>query len=622
MLRALKVHFIGIGGTGMGALAQLLKRAGHDVRGSDGPLYPPMSTQLAAAEIPVMEGFGDPNLAWDPDCVVVGNVCSRDHVEVVAAQKRGLRLESFPSLLAQTLLQERRPIVVAGTHGKTTTSSLVTWVLRHGGRDPSFLIGGVPRNTGRGASLGEGDAIVLEGDEYDTAFFDKKSKFLHYRPKRAILTGVEFDHADIFDDLDQVRAAFRAFVETIDADGDLVVHRDDAEAMGVAASAQCNVLTYRVLPPEDDDANSADYCLRVLKGTGRRTRFEVFESGASLGIFTTSMVGRFNLANALAAIAIGRREGLEPTALQDSIRRFRGVKRRQELVGVAQGVRVVEDFAHHPTAVDLTVTAVRRRYPDKALHVCFEPRSATSRRRVFLEPYAASFDAASQVYLGPLFRPDKIPPADRLDPQVLAQSIAGRQIPAEAYDDTDALCEAVVSRAAPGDTVLVLSCGSFDGLPRKLLFGFGDPVMFAEPGDDAVVDALLDSYGIATPVRSDDLDTLVIRDENGVVGSVSLEVHGDSAFFFGLAVDKERRGEGLGWVLGDCMLRHAQTVGARVVYLITNTAADFFGTKLGFRPIDVEEVAGAIRSSDNFAASSGGDDSVCMVLELGDQPSA
>ena len=201
----MKIHFIGVGGTGMGALACLMRAAGHDVRGSDGPIYPPMSTQLERAGVQVFEGYKDANLAWTPDLVVVGNVCSKDHVEVLAARARGIRLESFPSLLEQTLLAEARPVVVAGTHGKTTTTSMVTWLLAQAGLDPSWLVGGVPRNLGRASGLGQGEYFVIEGDEYDTAFFDKKSKFLHYRPEIAILTSVEFDHADIFDDMEAVR---------------------------------------------------------------------------------------------------------------------------------------------------------------------------------------------------------------------------------------------------------------------------------------------------------------------------------------------------------------------------------------------------------------------------------
>ncbi len=601
----------------MGALAGLLAQDGHQVRGSDESLYPPMSTQLEAAGIPVFRGFSPENLDWAPDRVVVGNVCSRDHVEVRAAQDRGIPLESFPSMLASALLGGRDSLVVAGTHGKTTTASLLAWLLRTAGQDPSFLIGGVPLNLERGYHLGQGRAFVLEGDEYDTAFFDKKSKFLHYRPRRAILTSVEFDHADIFSGLDEVRAAFREFVALIPEDGDLIVHLDDSEAMGIAAAARGNVLTYRVLSGRDGDVTSADYCARVVtQGVPRRTRFEVFEHGESLGEFSTQLVGRYNLANILAALALARREGADADALREGVRRFRGVRRRQELLGVAQGVRVIDDFAHHPTAVALTVAALRKRYPDQSLHVCFEPRSASSRRAAFQESYAGAFDAATTVSIGPLYCPQKVPEGERLDPVALARAIAGRGVPARAFDSVDALLEHVAGEAAPGDTVVVLSSGSFGGLGTRLLHALGDPVTFATAADGPAIDNLLAAYRLPGVVREPTVETLVVRTGDEVVGCVSLDVRGDCGFLFGLAIAPERRGEGLGWVLGDCVMRHARVLGAREIYLITSTATDFFGGKLGFSPVDMEGVAACVADTPNFRANAQIPGAVCMRFEL------
>jgi UDP-N-acetylmuramate: L-alanyl-gamma-D-glutamyl-meso-diaminopimelate ligase len=614
---ALKVHFIGIAGTGMGALARLLKDAGHEVRGSDVAVYPPMSEQLARAEIPVMIGFHGDNLAWAPQSVVVGNVCSKDHPEVVAAQARGLPLESFPSMLAKLLLPGRDSLVVAGTHGKTTTSSLVAWILDEGGLQPSFLIGGVPLNFGNGARLGRGRAIVLEGDEYDTAFFDKGSKFLHYAPRRAILTSVEYDHADIFADLEAVRAAFRAFVGLLPDDGELVVNAEDSEALGVAATARCKVTTSRVLPEHASRPEGADVCaIQRPRMPGRIAAFELFERGVSLGEFTTQLIGRYNLGNVVAAIALARAEGVPLDAIRRAVRGFRGVKRRQELVGMAQGVRVMSDFAHHPTAVQLTVTAVRKQFPEQALHVCFEPRSASSRRRAFGDAFAASFDAASSVYVGPLFAPEKIPPEDRLDTAARARAIGARGVKARSFEDVDALAAAVLEAAVPGDTVLMLSSGAFGGLPDKLLFGFGDPVTFMAPEDLAAVESLLRGYDLPSIVPAGDVATLVLRAPGGVVGVVSLLVAGDSGFLFGLAVSPDRRGTGLGWVLGDGVLRRARSLGLRRVYLLTNTAADFFGQKLGFSPIEAAAVDPAIRDSPNFTAAAAQANAVCMELTL------
>jgi UDP-N-acetylmuramate: L-alanyl-gamma-D-glutamyl-meso-diaminopimelate ligase len=617
-LRALKVHFIGIAGTGMGALARLLKEAGHEVRGSDSGIYPPMSDQLQEARIPVFERFDAENLAWGPDAVVVGNVFRPDHPDVAAAQGRSLPLESFPSMLAKALLPGRVSLVVAGTHGKTTTTCLLAWILHHAGLDPSYLIGGVPQNLPSGAHLGGGTPIVLEGDEYDTAFFDKRSKFLHYRPFRAILTSVEFDHADIFAGLPEVRAAFAAFVDTIDPAGDLVVNMDSPEAMGIAAGARCNVLRYRVLPEGDADVGSAEYCASLRSKAGaRRTVFELYEHGKSLGELSTQLAGSYNVGNVVAAAAVARRQGVDPERLCEAIRRFRGVKRRQELLGLAQGVRVISDFAHHPTAVQLTVRAMRRRFPEEALHVCFEPRSSSSHRREFSEGYVGSFDAATRVYVAPLHKPQKVAEGDRLDPVALARAIAARGVDAHAFESIEALAQAVLAEAGPGDTVLLLSSGSFGGLGDRLLQGFGDPVTLGTPEDRAGVDALLVGYSLPAVIASDTVDTLVVRaPEGGITAAVSLQTVGDSAFLFGLAVDPGRRGQGLGWVMGDAVLRLARTLGVRIVYLVTTNAADFFGSRLGFRPVEIEAIDPAIRDTANFQANASFVDAVCMALVL------
>lgn len=598
----------------MGAFAGLLQQAGHDVRGSDVQLYPPMSTQLAEAGIAVFEGFKEENLDWEPDCVVVGNVCGKDHVEVVAAQARGLQLESFPSLLEKLILPERRPLVVAGTHGKTTTSSLLAWMLTVAGKQPSVLVGGVPMNLGRGSAYGRGEAIVLEGDEYDTAFFDKGSKFFHYAPFRAIVTSVEFDHADIFADLDAVKAAFRRFVALVPPEGDLVVAADDAGAMEVAQAARCPLTTYRVLA-EGDDPRVADYTCRVeSKRGGGRTVFEVFERGLSLGEFSTTLVGQYNLGNILAALAVARKEGADLAALRDAVRRFRGVKRRQELLGIASGIRVVADFAHHPTAVRLTATAVRKVFPNGALHVCFEPRSASSRRAVFADGYADSFAAASRVYVGPLFRPEKIPPDQRLDPVQLARAIAGHGTEASAYPSVDELAVAVLTAVSPGDTILILSSGSFGGLGEQLLKGLGDAVMFATGEDEPAIQALCTSYGLIPTRHDDSTETLLIRDAEGeVVACVSLKVYGQYALLFNLAVARTRRGEGLGWILADGILRRARTLGVTEVYLVTTDATDFFAGKVGAVQTSVERVDEEIRENPHFAAH--GERGVVMKID-------
>ncbi|MFV8755510.1 GNAT family N-acetyltransferase [Nannocystaceae bacterium ST9] len=625
-----KVHFIGIGGTGMGALAGLLKAAGHEVRGSDGPIYPPMSTQLARAGIPVFEGFSADNLAWKPDCVVVGNVCKADHAEVVAARAAGTPLESFPSMLAASLLSGRRALVVAGTHGKTTTSSVLTWMLRVAGRDPSWMIGGVPQNLGRGSHLGGGELFVLEGDEYDTAFFDKKSKFLHYQPQRAIITSVEYDHADIFDSLEQVEQAFGEFVELIPSEGLLVVDAGNPGAMRAAERARCPVATYRVLARKEP-VDLATYTCRIKsRGADRRSEFELFERGESLGRFSTLLAGSYNIANLLAAFAIARAEGCEVEPLRRAIAQFRGVKRRQELLGVAQGVRVIQDFAHHPTAVDLTIKALRRRYPEGSLHVCFEPRSSSSRRDVFFSGYAQAFDGASQTYLAPVFAPERVPEGMLLDVPALALAIRERGLQANHYPSIAALADAVVEQAAPNDTVLLLSSGAFGGLGDRLLESFGDAVTFTSPEDIAAVDELLERCGMPTLDEPDEIESMVIRPSRErreaarrdgkpelptIIGCVHLQSAGERAFLFGLAVAPECRGEGLGWVLADSIMRRARSLGARSVDLIAGETAEFFIDKLGFRPVELWDLPSEIRGLTNFARA-WRDGAHCMSFEL------
>jgi UDP-N-acetylmuramate: L-alanyl-gamma-D-glutamyl-meso-diaminopimelate ligase len=612
----------------MGALAGLLEAAGHEVRGSDGPLYPPMSTQLARAGIRVFEGYAADNLAWGPECVVVGNVCKKDHVEVLEARGRGVPLESFPSMLGRMLLDSRRALVVAGTHGKTTTSSLLTWMLKVGGNDPSWLIGGVPQNLGRGSQLGAGDAIVLEGDEYDTAFFDKKSKFLHYRPQRAIITSVEYDHADIFDSYEQVRDAFIEFVRLIPATGLLVVDASNPGAMEVAAAARCEVATYKVMARgETPSAELATYCVKQTSKAGRRrTDFELHERGVLLGSFSTLLSGAFNLANIAAAFALARAEGCSVEVLAEAIRLFRGVKRRQEVLGVVAGVRLIQDFAHHPTAVDLTIKAIRRRYPEQSLHVCFEPRSSSSRRDVFFEGYTKAFDAASRVYIAPVYAPERVPEGKVLDTAKLAAALRDRGLDASAREDIESLAQAVLDRAAPGDTVLLLSSGSFGGLADRLLESLGDAVTFASPEDGPAMDDLLIACGMPALADADQIESLVIRPSRerrdahagplpSLIGCVHLQMSGDSAFLFGLAVAPECRGEGLGWVLADSIMRRARTLGARWVHLIAGETADFFTDKLGFSEVASEELEPRLRGLSNFELAYR-EGAKCMAFEL------
>jgi UDP-N-acetylmuramate: L-alanyl-gamma-D-glutamyl-meso-diaminopimelate ligase len=613
----MKIHLTGICGTGMGSLAGLLKAAGHDVRGSDSDVYPPMSTQLAQLEIPVMSGYRPENLDWNPDVVVVGNVCTKDHVEVVAAQQRGLKLTSFPALLEDLFLRDGRALVVAGTHGKTTTSSLASYVLTAAGRRPSFLVGGVPQNFGRSWGLGEKNGLfIVEGDEYDTAFFDKGSKFLHYQPKIAILTSVELDHVDIFDSFDAVKQAFEKFVALLPESGLLVVAADSPGAMEVAKKARCRVETYRVAQ-SSEETGSADWVGRpITTREGGRTLCEVVRKGRSFGTFDSGLPGGYNLANALAVIAAGVEIGLTVEELQRGVRRFAGVKRRQETRGVAQGVTVVDDFAHHPTAVRETLRALRGRYGRGRLIAIFEPRSATSRRATFQSAYAEAFSGADEVIIGAVDHPEKAPDGDRFDPDRLAADLRGRGIAARYLPAVETIVEQVAQGAAAGDTVVVMSSGGFGGIHDKILSRLGEAVVPAGAEDIDGMRELLDETGLSYPDMTEHLhEILVLREAtHRVVGMVSMEMYDESGLLRSLATSPGRRGEGLGWMLADAAMGRARRRGARRVYLVTESASDFFAEKFGFRPVQRGLVDAAVLESSQFRATSA--NATAMVRDL------
>jgi UDP-N-acetylmuramate: L-alanyl-gamma-D-glutamyl-meso-diaminopimelate ligase len=591
----MKLHLIGIAGTGMGSLAGLLRAAGHEVRGSDEQVYPPMSTQLAELGIPIMSGFSPDNLAWEPDRVVVGNICRRDHIEVLAAQERGIPLVSFPALLSELFLADRNSIVVAGTHGKTTTSSLMSFVLTEAGRDPSFLIGGVPINFWRSWRLGHGDDFVVEGDEYDTAFFDKKSKFLHYRPKLVILTSVEFDHADIFADEAAVKQAFREFVALIPPEGNLVVCTASPGAVDVAKSARCKVTSYG--RPGTDAQWTFEVTGRKLGG---RSILRLACDGKAMITLDTGMAGIFNMENLAGVIAASHCLGIEMPQVVRASRRFLGVKRRQEICGVACGVTVVDDFAHHPTAIRETLGALKGRHGPGKLIAAFEPRSATSRRAIFQEDFVQALAIADEVVLAPLFHPEKVPEGERLDVEKLAADLRGQEIPARVIATATATAEHLSRRASPGDTVVIMSSGDYGGLHDLLLARLGDPVRPARPGDKERIGQLLNRAGI-THAALDKVwsEFLVIPSPQGneIAACVAIEHVGDDALLRMLAVTPERRGEGLGYSLVEAAMKKARTDGALQLYLVTDGTQGIAGEKLGFDVIDQKSIAPAIAST-------------------------
>ncbi len=462
------VFLVGICGTGMGSLAGLLKEAGYHVRGSDEHAYPPMSTKLREAGIPVLEGFDPAHLDPAPDLVVIGNACTPRHPEAAYARENGLPQLSLPEALAHFFLKNRRSLVVAGTHGKTTTTGLMAHVFREAGLDPGFLVGGVMSNGNVNYHVGSGPHFIVEGDEYDSAYFDKRPKFMHYQPTDAIITSMEFDHADIYDDWDDYRAAFRRFAGIIQPDGVLALYGDDDEVRALDHQASAPVRFYGI--EDDDDHVSATH---VRRGEGGQ-RFTLVVDGKEMTEVFLPMSGKHNLRNALGVATVALHEGLTPAQIAYGMGTFKGMKRRQEVRGEADGVLVVDDFAHHPTAVRETVAAIRERWPERRLVAVFEPRSNSSRRKVFEQAYSEAFDGAEEVFISapPLRHNDD---ADNfLDAAALSVAITRRGAAAQTFPNADALLGPLHDAVRPGDVVLIMSNGSFGGLHERLLAALGN----------------------------------------------------------------------------------------------------------------------------------------------------
>ena len=453
----------------MGALAGLLKRAGHRVTGSDTAFYPPMGDALVRWGIEVMQGFDAQHLAPAPDLVVVGNVSRASNVEARAAIDGGIPYTSLPQALAQFCLTGRRSFVVAGTHGKTTTTTLCAHLLDQVGQKPGFLIGGIPLGFSESFRWAEpGAPFVVEGDEYDTAFFEKTPKFWHYQPEAAIVQAIEYDHADIYPDMASYRAAFEGFVDRLPPHGLLIANAADPEVRAVAARARCRV-SYYALDGEDTGSVTPEWLAAPAPVQGQLQPFDLFVGGSSCGRFYSPLFGLYNLRNAVAALALcALGANAELPALNRALPQFAGVKRRQELRGTADGVRVYDDFAHHPTAVQETLLGFRARHPDSRLIAVFEPRSATASRRIHQEAYAHAFGAADWVLFAPVGR-SEIPVEERLDLTKLSQDLvaAGKEV--VLGDSIDALVERIVSSAQPGSVVVAMSNGAFGNIHDKLL---------------------------------------------------------------------------------------------------------------------------------------------------------
>jgi UDP-N-acetylmuramate: L-alanyl-gamma-D-glutamyl-meso-diaminopimelate ligase len=465
-----RIHLVGVAGTGMGAFAGMLKAAGHEVSGSDQNVYPPMNDMLRAWGIPVLTPYDSANLdVVKPDLVVIGNVIRRVNPEATEVRARRLPQMSFPAALGSFFLRDRHSVVVTGTHGKTTTTALLGHVLAEAGRDASFLVGGVSRNYDANFRLGSGPHFVVEGDEYDTAYFDKGPKFLHYRPRTAILTSIEFDHADIFRDLPHYEAAFERFVRLLPAEGCLAVGAGYPNALRIARMSAARIVTYG-LAATADDASDVDYTALDLTHGPDGTRFAVLERGRRLGTAVLAGGGGpHNVENALGVVAASRALGLEFGEIAGGLATFEGVRRRQEIRGEVRGVVVIDDFAHHPTAVRATIAAIRARFPDRRLWAAFEPRSNTSRRRVHQAEYVEALSAADCVALKVPEPHDMVPADERLDAERVVADLRARGVDARADADVDRLVRAVADGVRSGDVVLVMSNGAFGGFIDRFL---------------------------------------------------------------------------------------------------------------------------------------------------------
>ncbi len=460
----MKVHLIGVCGTAMATLAALLKHRGLDVQGSDQAVYPPMNEFLEREQIPVLVGYDADHITSDLSLVVVGNAISRGNPELEAVLERKIRHCSLPEAIREHFLWGARSIVVAGTHGKTTTTSLVGWLLADGGLDPTVLIGGIALNFGEQGSsyrVGHGRDFVIEGDEYDSAFFDKTAKFLKYLPDIAIINNIEFDHADIYADLDAVRLAFRRLVGLVPRNGLLLLGADSPDAAALAQAAVSPVETFGL-------SNDAVWQASDVSVADGITQFSVSYRQQSIGRFEIPLMGLHNVRNALGALAVGHAVGLPDATMMSSLRGFRGVKRRLEVVGRVNGVTVYDDFAHHPTAVEETIAAVRAGHPGRRLWAVFEPRSASSCRRVFQDAFAHAFGGADRSILARVFR-SSLPDSERLSVDQLVTDLTRAGKDARHFEDTAGIIDAIVAEHQPGDVVLIMSNGGFDGIHRKLV---------------------------------------------------------------------------------------------------------------------------------------------------------
>lgn len=453
------LYFMGICGTAMGSVAAAFRDAGYRVSGSDTSVYDPMKSFLESRGIAILDGYRAENLSDDIDLYVIGNAQSRGNAEVEEVLSRKRRYVSLPQLLRDEILWGKRNFVVCGTHGKTTTTSLLAWIFESAGRNPGFVIGGIPENLGQGARFTDSDLMVLEGDEYDSAYFDKRAKFIHYLPEVAIVNNIEFDHADIYDDLEAVKKSFGYFVRLVPRNGLVLLNGDDANCAAVFdKEGKSPVKRVGFGPDCDARIEAVDY---RADGTGFTLEGERYEMG---------LFGEFNVRNAAMAITAARFAGVTPDEVRAALSSFRSVRRRQEIRGITErGVTVVDDFGHHPTALREAIAGMRKRFPGSRLWAAFEPRSNTTRRNVFQDALAEALATADGVCIAAVARADKLAEDERLDTDLLMRTLRETGRPAFYETDADAIVDRLATETRAGDVVIVFSNGGFDGIHEKLL---------------------------------------------------------------------------------------------------------------------------------------------------------
>jgi UDP-N-acetylmuramate: L-alanyl-gamma-D-glutamyl-meso-diaminopimelate ligase len=469
MTKPKHIHLIGICGTAMASLAGMLQERGFRVTGSDAASYPPMSTFLESLGISVAQPFAEQNLDPKPDLVVVGNALSRGNVELERVLDERIPFCSMPQILHDEFLLGKEVLVVAGTHGKTTTTSMLAWIFESAGLQPSFLIGGIAENFGRSFGLGDGKHFILEGDEYDTAFFDKGPKFLHYFPDAVILTSVEFDHADIYKDLDAVETAFKRLVNLVPRRGRIIgfdsADNRNANIDRCLQKALCPVERYG---PSHQTSNTRGWRIANLQLGENQTKWSVLRDGQPWADFEFALGGEYNVWNATAAAALAANYGIKKDAIAEALKTFRSVKRRLEVKAQVNGITIIDDFAHHPTAIEQTIHALRARYPQSRLWVVLEPRSNTLRRNVLQDALAASLALADEVVVAAVFRSEAIPEAERLDLNRVVEEIKKRGKQARILADADAIVNTIAPELRNRDVVAILSNGGFGGIYEKL----------------------------------------------------------------------------------------------------------------------------------------------------------